>query len=83
MSIELSKLDAATKHMVEYRKLVREMSGTAMQLFTHPDASANDVMRTQQSLMRTYKHYRAAWEQMYAVAVKYPRLERMLENIRL
>ena len=83
MSIQLSKLHEATPHMVEYYKLLNEMRGTAMQLFTHPDASANDVMRTQQSLMRAYAHYRAAWKQMYEVAVRYPKLEIMLEKIKL
>lgn len=44
--------------MKELHDLHIDMRSTAMRLFIRPDATANDVMRTQQSLMKAFASYR-------------------------
>jgi hypothetical protein len=48
--------------MKAFRDLHLSMRSTAMELFTHPNATANDVMRVQQSLAKSYAQYRDVYK---------------------
>lgn len=46
------------KNLKEYRTLIRSMDGTAMQIFSCPKATANEVMCAQQRLVQVHESYK-------------------------
>jgi len=45
-------------NLLTLRKLISDSDRVAMQLFRHPDATANQVMATQQMLVKSRAEYR-------------------------
>lgn len=58
MSIKREQALKAYTMLKDYRALVTQATATATKLFTHQEATANQVMHAQLRLAKMYKDYR-------------------------